>query len=151
MAEGPLPALFITVRYAFEKEQMFAIDCPCAMLLARIIKTCMEEVKKCNFEDMPQIQKYDLKEQEGAAAGLGDLELERAHEHLKSRGIYELIGLYGAQRSHAANVLTACAAEEEGGEPNAEYPLCQEEPQPEPDPDAEGGEGEDGSAKPTPR
>merc|ERR1711907_673692 len=136
MAEGPLPALFITVRYAFEKEQMFAIDCPCAMLLARIIKTCMEEVKKCNFEDMPQIQKYDLKEQEGAAAGLGDLELERAHEHLKSRGIYELIGLY---------------AEEEGGEPNAEYPLCQEEPQPEPDPDAEGGEGEDGSAKPTPR
>lgn len=106
MAEGPLPALFITVRYAYEQESLFAIDCPCAMLLARIIKKCMEEVKKCKFPDMPKIQKYDLKETEGVAAGLAEFELDRAHEHLKSRGVYELVGFHGAYAVTVAAVLT---------------------------------------------
>merc|ERR1712023_486633 len=81
-------ALFITVRYGYEQQCLMTVDCPCAMLLARIVKKCA-----FTFPDMPEICTYDLKETEGGAvANLGDHGLEQANEHLKSRAVYDFVG-----------------------------------------------------------
>ena len=82
-------ALFITVRYAYEQECMFAVDCPCAMLLARIIKKC-----SFKFPEMPEIVKYDLKgHEDGVLAGIAELGLDRANESgLGARKVYDFVG-----------------------------------------------------------
>eukprot|EP00656_Telonema_subtile_P050038 TRINITY_DN6378_c0_g1_i3.p1 TRINITY_DN6378_c0_g1~~TRINITY_DN6378_c0_g1_i3.p1 ORF type:complete len:117 (-),score=33.51 TRINITY_DN6378_c0_g1_i3:313-663(-) len=104
------PAQFVTVRFGYEQQCLMTIDCPCAMLLARIVKKCAFK-----FPDMPaDLTRFDLKEADGGAvAGLPELGLNRANEHLKSRGVYDYVGF-----------------NDEG----EEYALCQEEPVPEPEP-----------------
>ena len=88
-ASDATAALFITVRYAYEQECMFAVDCPCAMLLARIIKKC-----GFKFPDMPEIVKYDLKgHEDGVLAGIAELGLDRANESgLGARKVYDFVG-----------------------------------------------------------
>merc|ERR1712159_202453 len=100
------PAMFITVKYGYEKEIIFNTDTPCKMLMARIEKACSFQ-----FPDLPsEFAKYDLKEEGQAAAGVAEMGMERARKTLTSRGTYIF-----------------CGFDEDG----QEYELCMPEPVPE--------------------
>jgi len=85
-----IPAMFVTVKYGYEKEKVFTTDVPIKMLMARIQKACTFP-----FPDLPQeFTKYDLKEEgQPAAVGIADTDdMQRARKILNSRAKYIFCG-----------------------------------------------------------